>query len=99
TDACNPPTAVTLRSFTATRIHHGVVLRWRTGTEAGLAGFDLYRRGHRVNQALIPARHRLGGSTYVYRDRLRGLARGYLLEAVKLDGSRVRLGRARLRGR
>src|SRR5262245_54804331 len=38
------PLAVTLTSFRAARSHKGVVLRWRTGTEADTLGFNVYRQ-------------------------------------------------------
>jgi beta-glucosidase len=91
------PTAARVSSFTARRAGRSLVLRWRTASENGLLGFDVYRRGTRLNAALIPARHRAGGASYVYRDRFRGASKGYYtLEAVRFDGSRFRLASARL---
>jgi hypothetical protein len=89
------PTAVALRSFSAARAGNAVRLRWRTGAEARLLGFDLYRRvgqrNIRLNKTLIPAQGKAGGGSYTYVDRRRAPAR-YRLEAVKVDGSRVWLG-------
>jgi beta-glucosidase len=99
-DVSFAPTAVTLRTFTAQRAGpRDVVLRWRTGMEADLLGFDIYGRGIRLNPRVIPARHRAGGASYVYRVHHRAAAGEYALEAVRLDGSRVRLASAHLNRR
>ena len=37
------PTRVLVRSFAATRSRSGVALRWRSASEAGVAGYELYR--------------------------------------------------------
>jgi hypothetical protein len=87
---CPGPTAVQLVSFTAHRTPAGTVLRWRTASEASIAGFSVYRSGVRVNRALIAARGAgLGGASYRLVDR--GAHRGarYRLQAVRLDGSRL----------
>jgi predicted extracellular nuclease len=87
------PTAVTLRSFTATRSGGTVVLRWRTSSEAGTLGFDVYRTlaGARVklNRRLIMAAGGLGGHAYAFR--VSRAARGgtYSLEEVRTDGTRA----------
>ena len=92
------PTAVVLRSFSAVRARNGVLLRWRTGAEAGLLGFDLYRGGLRLNRSLIPAAHSAAGAAYRYVDRRAPSASArYRLEAVRPDGSRVWLGATRVR--
>jgi hypothetical protein len=89
------PTAVALRSFSAARAGNAVRLRWQTGADAHLLGFDLYRRAGqrqvRLNKALIPARSKAGGGSYTYVDHRRAPA-AYRLQGVKLDGSRVWLG-------
>jgi beta-glucosidase len=91
-DISMSPTAVRLRSFSARRdAAGGVALRWRTGTEARLLGFNLYRRRTRLNRALIPARHATGG-VYLYVDRLARGSAHYRLQAVRLDGSRAWIG-------
>jgi beta-glucosidase len=91
-------TAVTLRSFSASRVGAGsVALRWRTGSEARLLGFNLYRERTRLNKALILARHATGGS-YSYADHLsRGTSTRYRLQAVKLDSAWIWLGSATVR--
>jgi hypothetical protein len=97
------PTAVVIRSFSAKRVGTRTVrLRWRTGFEADLVGFDLFRRrGKRVvrlNKLSVPARNATGGASYTYVDRSakRGLAQ-YRLEAVELDGTRVWAGSVSVR--
>jgi hypothetical protein len=97
------PTAVVIRSFSAKRVGAQTVrLRWRTGLEVDLVGFDLFRRrGKRVvrlNKLSVPARNARGGASYTYVDRFakRGLAQ-YRLEAVELDGTRVWAGSVSVR--
>jgi uncharacterized repeat protein (TIGR01451 family) len=92
-----PLTAVGVSGFSAVRSGRSVVLRWRTAGEVRAAGFALYRvqRGARlrVNQNLILAK--AGGErpvpAYAVRDRLPRNVRvaKYLLEEVRLDGSRA----------
>lgn len=82
-------TGTLLERFTATRRGTAVLLRWRTGTETGLLGFNLYRGRRRLNSGLIPA-HASGramGSRYLFQARAGG-GDVYRLELVKLDGSR-----------
>jgi hypothetical protein len=52
---CTPATAATVGRFATRRTRSGVVVAWRTGTEASILGFNLYRNGRRVNRALIAA--------------------------------------------
>ena len=87
------PTAVRLASFVATRSARGVLIRWRSASEARTLGFNVYREqnGQRVklNRRLIPGR-RTGGRVYSWLDRAaprQGRIR-YWLQAVSLDGTR-----------
>jgi hypothetical protein len=80
------PTAVTLRSFSAV----GDMLRWRTASEVGVAGFAVVGPG---SQVTVRARGGSGGASYGVRVTRAGV---YRLVAVRLDGSRVLLGRARV---
>ena len=92
-------TAVSFRSFSATRSGKGVLLRWRTASEVDLLGFNVYRelRGKKVkvNRFLIRARGAASGAAYRFLDRgaMRTSGR-YWLQAVNLDGSRSWLTRA-----
>jgi parallel beta-helix repeat protein len=60
-DEFEPPTAITLASFTAQAGAGGVTLAWETGTEVDNAGFNLYRAMlkdgpyTKINDALIAA--------------------------------------------
>ena len=85
------PTAVTLRSFVARRSSRDVLLRWRTASEAGLLGFNVYRGRTRLARALIPARGGAGGSSYSYLDRAapHGRLLRYRLQAVSANGTPV----------
>ena len=82
----------------------GVLVRWRTASEVGLLGFNLYRevRGKRVkvNRSLIRARGGTSGAAYRFLDRraTRGSGR-YWIQAVNLDGSRSWLTRVRATSR
>ena len=95
------PTAVTLRSVTARRSARGVLLRWQTGSELDLLGFNVYRlqRGKlvKVNRTLVARifSGTTGGHGYSFRDRHNPIAAvKYRLQAVKVDGSRSWLGPA-----
>jgi hypothetical protein len=81
-------TAVRVAAFVARRGASGVVLTWRTGADAGIAGFNVWRGAMKVNPTLIPARGRLGGTTYRFVDPAPGPA-AYRLETVGVDGSRI----------
>ena len=82
------PTAVTIRSFRAQRTGAKVVLRWRTGNELDVVGFDLYRGQIRLNQTLIRAKHagQERGASYTFRTRATP-GSAYRLRVVKRDGS------------
>ncbi len=92
------PTAVGVRSFTVARSGHAVVLRWRTASEVGSLGFDLYRgsRTHRVrlNGHLIASGSGAGRS-YAWRAGAAKKGTLYWLQEVHLDGSRVLHGPVR----
>ncbi|MFN2467576.1 MAG: hypothetical protein ABR521_05525 [Gaiellaceae bacterium] len=92
------PTSIRLRSLAVTRGPHGVDVRWRTAAEAGVLGYNVFRgvRGPptKVNRALIAARGTAAGSVYRLVDRPG--ARVYRLEAVRVDGTRMWIGIARL---
>jgi len=96
------PTAATLRSFGASRSHPGVLVRWRTASEAQTLGFNVYRQvsGNRVrvSRRMIPARNAAAGHRYTYLDRKapRTKSPRYWLEVVNLDGSRNWLGPVRV---
>ena len=87
------PTAVTFASASATRTAKGVLVRWRTGTEAELFGFQVYRsRGHsweRLTRSLIVARGSVAGASYRFLDRKarRGVAYRYRIKALNRDGT------------
>jgi len=50
------PTWSRLRFFTTKRISVRLVLRWRTADQRGVAGFNLYAGGHRLNGVEIAVR-------------------------------------------
>jgi hypothetical protein len=95
-DAISAPTAVSVVAASAHRRGSVVVVRWRTGVETALAGFNLYRRSgsgpfRRVNRTFIAAK-RLGqaeGARYELDDR--GAQPGgryvYRLQLVSRSGS------------
>jgi hypothetical protein len=92
------PSAVTLASASAARMGKGVLLRWRTGTEAELLGFQVYRsRGHswqRLTRSLIVANGSVAGASYRFLDRTarRGVAYRYRIKAVNRDGTTAWFG-------
>ena len=94
------PTAVTLRSFSASHSRGGIVFRWRTGSELATIGYHVYRqqgrRLVRLNRLLI--RSRIGpssaGQTYSWSSKSAGGCEKptYRLQAVGRDGSRAWVG-------
>jgi hypothetical protein len=97
------PLAVTIHSLSARRSRDGVVVRWRTGTEADTLGFNLYRQSGakrvRLNGRLLPSLGGLGGSSYSYRDR-RAPRRAvrYWVQDVSVHGTRGWHGPVGVRG-
>jgi hypothetical protein len=77
-----------------------VVIRWRTGAEAGLLGFNVYRGFARINARILPARGGLHGTGYRYVDRaVRSGTRAlrYRLQVVGIDGTSRWFGPASVR--
>jgi hypothetical protein len=97
------PLAATVTAFSAKRSAKGIVLRWRTGTEADTLGFNVYRQSHgkrvRVNRRLLPALGAVAGSSYSFLDRRapRRAAVRYWLQDVDVSGARTWYGPVRAR--
>jgi hypothetical protein len=94
------PTAVRLISFVARRTAAGVALRWRTATELGTAGFNVYREqagaSVRLNRTLLHAGAQHGAThRFVDRTAHQGGSLRYRLQSVGFDGTRRWLGTAR----
>jgi hypothetical protein len=91
-------TAVTMAGITARTTKAGVLLRWRTGTEVDLLGFQIYRsRGHswqRITHALITAKGSVSGAAYRFLDRTarRGVAYRYRIKSLNRDGTTTWFG-------
>jgi hypothetical protein len=96
------PLAVTVASFSAQSRSRGVLLQWRTGTEADLLGFKVYRsRGHswqNLTRSLIGAKDSVSGAAYRFLDRTakRGGAYSYRIKAVNRDGTASWFGPVRV---
>jgi len=94
--------SVSLASFGAKRFSHGVVVSWRTGTEARELGFNVYRqrgtRRVRVNRRLIPTIGSITGASYRFTDRRapRHTAVRYYLQDVSVSGARAWHGPVRV---
>jgi subtilisin-like proprotein convertase family protein len=94
-DITTAPLATAVSSLTASRAHGGVMVRWRTGTEIGTLGFNVYRqvgdRRVRVNSRLIPAIGGVSGRSYSVVDRRapRHRAVRYWLQDVSTSGARA----------
>jgi hypothetical protein len=86
-------TATTFRSASAATTARGVVVRWRTGTEADLVGFHVYRsRGGawaRITDSPIAAKGSLSGASYRFLDKTatRGAHYRYRINALSRDGT------------
>ena len=87
-------TAVTFRSFTATRERSGVRLRWRTAAETDTLGFNVFREHsglrQRLNRNLIGSRGDAAGRAYSLLDRHAARRSGdrYWLQVVDRSGVR-----------
>jgi hypothetical protein len=96
------PLAVTMTSFAARLVAHGVLLRWHTGTEADLLGFHVYRtQGHswrRVTHSLVAAKGLVPGASYRFLDRTakRAVSYRYRLRAINSDGTASWFGPVRV---
>ena len=94
------PTAVGIATVTAETRSNGVLVRWQTGSEAQIAGFDLYRGTRKLNRSLIVARHagQARGAEYRFLDRSASRRSAtYRLQVVRLDGTRATGGRTAIR--
>jgi hypothetical protein len=96
------PTAVQVRSFTAAPAARGTVLRWRTASEAGLLGFNVYRgtgaRTRKLNHSLIRAKGGAAGASYSWLHRGARAGSRYRLQIVNADGTRHWYGVVRSTG-
>jgi hypothetical protein len=92
--SCNPPTAVRVARFTATRTKRGVALAWRTGAETETLGFNLWwsrttSSWRKVNRRLIAAKGTARGAAYRFVDRTaRERTYNYRLQVLDLSGRR-----------
>jgi hypothetical protein len=90
-----PPTAVQLKSFTATGSNKYVQLNWQTGAEIDTAAFRLWRRDgaqgdYAPNNSLFPAKGGPSrGAKYSYKDTqvIKGHTYYYKLEDIARTGS------------
>ena len=90
------PTSVTVTAFRAkANSRKGVTLTWRTASEFGALGFNVWRfaqgKGVKVNRALIPAKQAGRSAAYRLIDRRakRGVAYTYRLQVVRTNGTRA----------
>ena len=90
----NAPTAVSVRSFSATAAGGDVTLRWETASEADVLGFRLSRSAAAdgpytsVGPDLIPGEMSLSGASYAYTDA--GASSGwwyYRLQTISTSGA------------
>jgi hypothetical protein len=89
-DAPGAPTAARVVGFSVHRTDSGVSVTWRTGSEVGIIGFNVWRSGTRLNPRAIAARASQG-ATYRFIDRSSksGASAVYRLELILRDGRRV----------
>jgi hypothetical protein len=94
-------TAVALSAFHAVNASTGVRVVWRTGSEAGLLGFEVWRGSRKLTGALIAARGGPRGASYSFLDGAASASRRtvYRLVAVNLAGARRVLGVVHVEGR
>ena len=96
------PLAVTMTALSASRSSKGIAVRWRTGTEAELLGFEVYRsRGpswRSTTHSMIAAKGSVSGTSYRFLDRTakRGVAYRYRIKALNRDGTTAWFGPVRV---
>jgi hypothetical protein len=91
------PTPAQVSSFDAISSKAGATLHWRTGSETGILGFNVWRyrgaKGVKVNRTLIRAKRsgEPAGASYRFVDRAAPVKRGltYRLQLVDLKGKRT----------
>ena len=92
------PTGVSVTRFAAGRTPSGVVLSWRSGSEADVLGFNVWRGQTKVNRTLIAAKRsgKAAGAAYRFVDRAARASRNasYRLQVVDLKGKRSWYGSA-----
>ncbi len=89
------PTATTVAESRLTSTTDGMLITWRTGTEATLVGFNLVRTemdgsSVKLNTTMIPARNagQPGGALYEWEDTIPSTpGQGYVLEVVDAGGT------------
>lgn len=91
---------VQFRSLKALAAKSGVLVRWATGTEVDVLGFNVYRevKGLRVkaNKSLIVAKAGTTGHSYSWLDRAAKKSNRYWVQAVNGNGTRSWVGPARV---
>jgi hypothetical protein len=92
------PTAVTVAALAARRTGTFVSVTWRTRSEVGVMGFNIWRGGQKLNRSLIPARGGQPGRSYRFVDRSnRRTVPIYRLEVISVSGARSWVGPIRSR--
>jgi hypothetical protein len=100
-----PPTAVSVRSFSASRTSTGALIRWRTGSEFDTLGYNVIRSGGgstvKLNRSLITGSTSGRGASYCFFDRTAdpGKHYTYRLQAVSLRGTKSLLATSHVAGR
>jgi hypothetical protein len=92
------PSAVKMLSFSAKASRAGVHVSWKTASEAGTVGFNVYRQVGTVkvklNAKLIAAKGGLGGASYSLVDRSGKSSTRYLLQEIQKNGASKLVARA-----
>jgi len=86
------PTCVVLAELSAERHDGTLMVRWRTATEVGIAGYNVVqiagKKTRRLNRNLIPAaRMGLDGARYAFTWQSRNRGAQICVEAVGIDGT------------
>jgi hypothetical protein len=93
-----PPAAVKLLSFSAKASRTGVHVSWKTASEVGALGFNVYRQVGTVkvklNAKLIAAKGGTGGASYSLVDRSGKSSSRYLLQEIQKNGASKLVARA-----
>jgi hypothetical protein len=96
---CATPTAVKMLSFAANSARSGVHLSWKTASEAGTLGYNVYRQTAagkvKLNSKLILAKSTSGAGYSFLARKSPGTVR-YLLQEVRTSGATRWLARTRI---
>ena len=86
------PTSVRTAAVAATPTRSGLVVRWRTTSDSGIVGFNVYGDAKRLNRHLVAASGTAAGHAYRWLVPTKARGRTYRVQALLASGRKVWLG-------